>query len=148
MLRAFLECGMTYYSVLSCERMQAELADKAAELASAQEQHATSDADWEGRMKDAVSSAEQWKEFAEKLGAEKETLQSTLASTEHTLMVDHFESHHACCNRGTAHQKGLSLFTSSDMPSVIGTHNLYDSFWTVMTHSETHCRKSIPHHEV
>lgn len=67
--------------------MQAELADKAAELASAQEQHAASDADWEGRMKDAVSSAEQWKEFAEKLGAEKESLQSTLASTDHSLKV-------------------------------------------------------------
>ena len=68
-------------------RMQAELADKAAELATAQEQHALSDADWESRMKDAVSSAEQWKEFAEKLGAEKETLRSTLAATEQTLAV-------------------------------------------------------------
>lgn len=67
--------------------MQAKLADKAAELATAQEQHAASDADWESRMKDAVSSAEQWKEFAEKLGAEKETLQSTLASTELMLAV-------------------------------------------------------------
>ncbi len=67
--------------------MQAELADKAAELATAQEQHALSDADWESRMKDAVSSAEQWKEFAEKLGAEKETLRSTLAATEQTLAV-------------------------------------------------------------
>ena len=38
-------------------------------------------------MKDAVSSAEQWKDFAEKLGAEKETLQSTLAATEQTLAV-------------------------------------------------------------
>ncbi len=61
-----------------------------AELATAQEQHAASDADWESRMKDAVSSAEQWKEFAEKLGAEKETLQSTLASTEHMLAVGSF----------------------------------------------------------
>ena len=67
--------------------MQGELAAKAAELATAQEQHAASDADWEGRLKDAVSSAEQWKEFAEKLGAEKEALQSTLASTEQQLMV-------------------------------------------------------------
>ena len=38
-------------------------------------------------MKDAVSSAEQWKEFAEKLGAEKEALQSALASTEQQLSV-------------------------------------------------------------
>ena len=38
-------------------------------------------------MEDAVSSAEQWKEFAEKLGAEKETLQSTLASTKQMLAV-------------------------------------------------------------
>ena len=67
--------------------VQAELADKTAELAAAQEQHAASDADWESRMKDAVSSAEQWKEFAEKLGSEKETLQSTLASTEQMLTV-------------------------------------------------------------
>ena len=46
-----------------------------------------SDADWESRMKDAVSSAEQWKAFAEKLGAEKEALQSTLASAEQQLQV-------------------------------------------------------------
>ncbi len=82
------------------ERLQAELADKAAELATAQEQHATSDADWESRMKDAVSSAEQWKEFAEKLGAEKETLQSTLAATEQTLAVGSFK-HHLVPWRGT-----------------------------------------------
>ena len=67
--------------------MQGELACKTAELAIAQEQHVASDADWESRMKDAVSSAEQWKEFAEKLGAEKETLQSALASTEQQLSV-------------------------------------------------------------
>ena len=41
-------------------------------------------------MKDAVSSAEQWKEFAEKLGAGKETLQSTLASTKQMLAVRSF----------------------------------------------------------
>lgn len=68
--------------------MQAELVDKAAELTGAQEQHAASDADWEARMKDAVSSAEQWKEFAEKLGSEKEALQSTLASTQELLAVN------------------------------------------------------------
>ena len=67
--------------------VQGKLADKAAELATAQEQHAVSDADWESRMKDAVSSAEQWKEFAEKLGAEKEALASTLASTQQMLVV-------------------------------------------------------------
>ena len=70
--------------------MQGELAGKAADLATAQEQHAASDADWESRMKDAVSSAEQWKEFAEKLGAEKEALQATLASTEQQLSVSGF----------------------------------------------------------
>ena len=43
-------------------------------------------------MKDAVSSAEQWKEFAEKLGAEKETLQSTLAATEQTLAVGSYSA--------------------------------------------------------
>ena len=77
-------------------RLQAELTEKAAELATAQEQHAASDADWESRMKDAVSSAEQWKEFAEKLGAEKESLQSTLVATEQTLAVRCFSALSQC----------------------------------------------------
>lgn len=46
-----------------------------------------SDADWEARMKEAVSSAEQWKEFAEKLGADKDATEATLAAAQASLQV-------------------------------------------------------------
>lgn len=56
-------------------------------LAAAHERSAASDADWEGRMKEAVSSAEQWKEFAEKLGADKDATEAALSAARASLQV-------------------------------------------------------------
>lgn len=52
-----------------------------------QEKHA-SDADWENRLKEAVDSAEQWKEFAEKLGREKADLEFQAQRLHHSLEVN------------------------------------------------------------
>ena len=99
--------------------MQAELAGKAAELAGAQEQHAASDADWESRMKDAVSSAEQWKEFAEKLGAEKKSLQSTLASTDQALKVRPLQAALSAARWSWPLWKGLNCTLLHPLPNYL-----------------------------
>ena len=67
--------------------MQASFIEKESELAVANEERVASDADWEGRMKDAVSSAEQWKDFAEKLGAEKDAVNAVLTASQSSLEV-------------------------------------------------------------
>jgi hypothetical protein len=56
-------------------------------LAKTQEEQQASEADWEARMKEAVTSAEQWKEFAEKLGADKEATEAALAEAQTNLQV-------------------------------------------------------------
>ena len=40
----------------------------------------TSEADWEGRLKGAVDSAEQWNAFADKLAAERTEVDAELAA--------------------------------------------------------------------
>ncbi len=72
------------------------LTEKEGQLASAQEKAQASDADWEGRMKEAVSSAEQWKEFAEKLGADKDAAEAALASAQASLQVWEFTYSRQC----------------------------------------------------
>ncbi len=42
-------------------------------------------------MKEAVSSAEQWKEFAEKLGADKDATEATLAAAQASLQVGSYK---------------------------------------------------------
>lgn len=54
---------------------------------SKQEEHKASDAEWDARHQEAVDSAEQWKEFADKLASEKEIQQQQLDSSNADLQV-------------------------------------------------------------
>lgn len=76
---------------------QAEAVEKEAQLAAVHEQRAASDADWEARMKEAVSSAEQWKEFAEKLGVDKNATEAALAEVQASLQVRCCTDHRSFC---------------------------------------------------
>lgn len=51
-----------------------------AALASSKQEQESNDAEWDARHQEAVDSAEQWKEFADKLSKEKEEQQQHLAS--------------------------------------------------------------------
>lgn len=72
----------TALPLLATEKLmliQRSLERKVEEMAQAARERVESDADWESRLQEAVDSAEQWKEFAEKLGKERSSLQAQLA---------------------------------------------------------------------
>lgn len=56
-------------------------------LASNKQEQESNDAEWDARHQEAVDSAEQWKEFADKLSKEKEEQQQQLASASADLQV-------------------------------------------------------------
>lgn len=56
-------------------------------LASSKQEQESNDAEWDARHQEAVDSAEQWKESADKLGKEKEEQQQQLASASASLQV-------------------------------------------------------------
>ena len=58
-----------------------------AALASSKQEQESNDAEWDARHQEAVDSAEQWKEFADKLSKEKEEQQQQLASASADLQV-------------------------------------------------------------
>ena len=58
-----------------------------AALASSKQEQESNDAEWDARHQEAVDSAEQWKEFADKLSKEKEEQQQKLASASADLQV-------------------------------------------------------------
>lgn len=51
-----------------------------AAVASSKQEQESNDSEWDARHQEAVDSAEQWKEFADKLSKEKEEQQQQLAS--------------------------------------------------------------------
>ena len=57
-------------------------------LASNKQEQESNDAEWDARHQEAVDSAEQWKEFADKLSKEKEEQQQQLASAFADLQVN------------------------------------------------------------
>ena len=62
-----------------------------------EQEKAASDADWETRLQEAVDSATQWKEFAEKLGKEKSELDIQLAGLQNSVQVSlHFPCLWSC----------------------------------------------------
>ena len=58
-----------------------------AAVASSKQEQNSSDAEWDARHQEAVDSAEQWKEFADKLSKEKDEQQQQLASASKGLQV-------------------------------------------------------------
>lgn len=56
-------------------------------LASSRQEQERSDAEWDTRHQEAVDSAEQWKDFADKLSKEKEEQQLTAASQDNQVRV-------------------------------------------------------------
>lgn len=56
-------------------------------LASSKQEQESNDAEWDARHQEAVDSAEQWKEFADKLDKEKEEQKQQLASASADLQV-------------------------------------------------------------
>lgn len=69
---------------------------------SKQEEHKVSDAQWDARHQEAVDSAEQWKEFADKLSREKEDQQQQLNSVNAELQVCSLDSMQQDCQPGAA----------------------------------------------
>ena len=67
--------------------LQASHEEKLREAEVAEQEKAASDADWEIRLQEAVDSAEQWKEFAEKLGKEKAELEPQLRELQQEYQV-------------------------------------------------------------
>lgn len=59
-----------------------------AALASNKQEQDSNDAEWDARHQEAVDSAEQWKEFADKLSKEKEEQQQQLAAASADLQVN------------------------------------------------------------
>ena len=58
-----------------------------AALDSSKQEREASDAEWDARHQEAVDSAEQWKEFADKLGKQKEEQQQQLDAVSAELQV-------------------------------------------------------------
>lgn len=56
-------------------------------LASSKQEQESNDTEWDARHQEAVDSAEQWKEFADKLSKEKEEQQQQLASASANLQA-------------------------------------------------------------
>ena len=67
--------------------LQASHSEKLREMEAWEQEKAASDADWETRLQEAVDSATQWKEFAEKLGKEKGELDTQLAGLQSSVQV-------------------------------------------------------------
>ena len=61
-------------------------------LASNKQEQESNNAEWDARHQEAVDSAEQWKEFADKLSKEKEEQQQQLASASADLQVSTINS--------------------------------------------------------
>lgn len=56
-------------------------------LAGSKQEQESNDAEWDARHQEAVDSAEQWKEFADKLSKEKEEQQQQLSAATADVQV-------------------------------------------------------------